>query len=46
LLNTQSANFIQKAWSERYPDNVTLNSVHQHSYFITQGNYIGYMFRL
>jgi len=26
--------------------NITLNSVRQHNYFITQGNYIGYMFRL
>ena len=26
--------------------NVTLNSVRQHNYFITQGYYIGYMFRL
>jgi len=23
-----------------------LKSVHQHNYFITQGNYTGYMFRL
>jgi len=26
--------------------NIILNSVRQHNYFITQGNYIGYMFRL
>jgi hypothetical protein len=26
--------------------NITLNSVRQHNYCITQGNYIGYMFRL
>jgi len=26
--------------------NMILNSVRQHNYFITQGNYIGYMFRL
>ena len=26
--------------------NIVLNSVCQHNYFITQGNYIGYMFRL
>jgi len=26
--------------------NLILNSVRQHNYFITQGNYIGYMFRL
>ena len=26
--------------------NIMLNSVHQHNGFITQGNYIGYMFRL
>jgi len=25
---------------------VILNIVRQHNYFITQGNYIGYMFRL
>jgi len=25
---------------------IILNSVRQHNYFITQGNYIGYMFRL
>ena len=29
-----------------YERNITLNSVRQHNYFITQGNYIGYMFRL
>ena len=26
--------------------NITLNSVRQHNCFITEGNYIGYMFRL
>jgi len=26
--------------------NIILNSVHHHNYFITQGNYIGYMFQL
>jgi len=26
--------------------NIILNSVRQHNYFITQGNYIGYKFRL
>jgi len=26
--------------------NIILNSVRQHNYFITQGKYIGYMFRL
>jgi len=26
--------------------NIILKSVRQHNYFITQGNYIGYMFRL
>ena len=26
--------------------NIILNSVRQHNYFITEGNYIGYMFRL
>jgi len=30
----------------RLKHNITLNSVRQHNYFITQGNYIGYMFRL
>ena len=29
-----------------YKRNVTLNSVRQHNYFITQGNYTGYVFRL
>ena len=29
-----------------YKRNITLNSVRQHSYCITEGNYIGYMFRL
>ena len=29
-----------------YKRNITLSSVRQHNYFITQGNYIGYMFRL
>ena len=29
-----------------YKRNIILNSVRQHNYFITQGNYIGYMFRL
>ena len=29
-----------------YLFNIILNSVRQHNYFITQGNYIGYMFRL
>jgi len=26
--------------------NIILNGVRQHNYFITQDNYIGYMFRL
>jgi len=26
--------------------NIILNNVRQHNYFITQGNYIGYVFRL
>ena len=26
--------------------NIILNSVRQHTYFITQGTYVGYMFRL
>ena len=26
--------------------NIILNNVRHHNYFITQGNYIGYMFRL
>ena len=29
-----------------YKRNIILNSVRQHNYFITQGNYIGYKFRL
>jgi len=29
-----------------YKRNIILNSVCQHNYFITQGTYIGYMFRL
>jgi len=29
-----------------YKRNITLNCVRQHNCFITQGNYIGYMFRL
>jgi len=29
-----------------YKRNIILNSVRQHNYFTTQGNYIGYMFRL
>jgi len=29
-----------------YKHNIILNSVRQHNYFITKGNYIGYMFRL
>jgi len=29
-----------------YKRNITLNNVRQQNYFITQGNYIGYMFRL
>jgi hypothetical protein len=29
-----------------YKRNIILNSVGQHNYFITQGNSIGYMFRL
>jgi len=29
-----------------YKRNITLNSVRQHNCFITQGNYIGYRFRL
>jgi len=29
-----------------YKRNTILNSVRQHNYFITQDNYIGYMFRL
>jgi len=26
--------------------NIILNSLRHHNYFITQGNYMGYMFRL
>jgi len=29
-----------------YKRNMTLNSVRQHNHFITQGIYMGYMFRL
>jgi len=29
-----------------YKRNIILNSVRQNNYFITQGNYVGYMFRL
>jgi len=29
-----------------YLRNIMLNSVHQHNCFITQGSYVGYMFRL
>jgi hypothetical protein len=29
-----------------YKRNIILNCVRQYNYFITQGNYIGYMFRL
>jgi len=29
-----------------YKRNITLNSARQHNYFITEGIYIGYMFRL
>jgi len=29
-----------------YERNIILKSVRQHNYFITQGNYTGYMFRL
>jgi len=28
-----------------YKRNIILNSVRQHNYYITQGTYIGYMFR-
>jgi len=38
--------FWTDAWRCAYKRNIALNSVRQHSYFITQGNYIGYMFRL
>ena len=27
-------------------NNIMLNGVRQHNYFVTRGNYIGYMFRL
>ena len=43
-------NFFYIFWMEAsrcaYKRNITLNSVRQHKYFITQGNYIGYVFRL
>ena len=38
--------FLMEASRRAYKRNITLNSVRQHNYFITQGNYIGYMFRL
>ena len=45
---TLTANF--HIWMEAsryaYKCNIILNSVRQDNYFITQGNYIGYMFRL
>ena len=33
-------------WQTNKQTNIILNSVRQHNYFITQGNYIGYIFRL
>jgi len=36
-------NFLSSRTRKR---DITLNSVRQHNYFITQGNYTGYMFRL
>ena len=38
--------FLMEASRRAYKRNITLNSVRQHNCFITQGNYIGYMFRL
>ena len=38
--------FLMEASRCAYKPNVILNSVRQHHYFITEGNYIGYMFRL
>ena len=38
--------FLMEASRCAYKHNTILNSVRQHNYFITQGNYIGYMFRL
>ena len=38
--------FLMGALQCAYKRNTILNSVRQHNCFITQGNYIGYMFRL
>jgi len=38
--------FLMEASRCAYKRNIILNSVRQHNYFITQGTYIGYMFRL
>jgi len=38
--------YLMKTSRCAYKRYITLNSVRQFNYFITQGNYIGYMFRL
>ena len=38
--------FLTDASRYAYIRNVILNGVRQHNCFVTQGNYIGYMFRL
>jgi len=38
--------FLTEASRCAHKRNIMLNDVRQYSYFITQGNYIGYMFRL
>jgi len=37
---------LMEASRYAYKRNIILNSVRQHNHFITQGIYIGYMFRL
>jgi len=46
LLNLRA--FVAYKRFENLPTycNIILNCVRQHNYFINQGNYIGYMFRL
>jgi len=44
--NCSGGFFLMEASQCAYKRNVILNNVRQDNYFITQGNYIGYMFRL
>jgi len=37
--------YVLKCREISYKFNIILNNVRQHNYFITQGNYTGYMFR-